>query len=64
MKLENAVIIFDEGHNIESHCEELLAFDISINDLFCSYQILNQIWMDLQAEEQYLTDISRYQVKQ
>jgi Rad3-related DNA helicase len=23
LDLENSVIIFDEGHNIESHCEEL-----------------------------------------
>jgi regulator of telomere elongation helicase 1 len=51
LNLENSVLIFDEGHNIESQCEELLAFELSINDLFCSYQILNQIWLDLQAEE-------------
>lgn len=28
-----------------------------------SYNILNQIWMDLQAEEQFLTDYARHQVK-
>ena len=63
INLENSVIIFDEGHNIEQHCEELFAFDLSINDLFCSYTVLNQIWLDLQAEEQFLTDYSRHQVK-
>lgn len=28
-----------------------------------SYNILNQIWIDLQAEEQFLTDYARHQVK-
>ena len=51
LKLENAIIIFDEGHNIEQQCEELLAFELNINDLFCSYQVLNQIWLDLQAAQ-------------
>jgi regulator of telomere elongation helicase 1 len=41
LDVQNSVLIFDEGHNIEQHCEELFAFDLSINDLFCSYTVLN-----------------------
>ena len=41
LELENSVIIFDEGHNIESNCEELFQFELGINDLFMSYNILN-----------------------
>jgi regulator of telomere elongation helicase 1 len=37
LSIENAVIIFDEGHNIESQCEDIFAFEISLNDLFCAY---------------------------
>lgn len=51
LDLTDAVLIFDEGHNIESHCEELFQFDLSVNDLFMSYNILNQVWIELQAEE-------------
>eukprot|EP00347_Sterkiella_histriomuscorum_P016981 403351116 len=61
--LSDSVIIFDEGHNIDTFCEELFTFDISINDLFQAYQQLNQIWLDLQAEEQLLTEYQRYQLK-
>ena len=63
MNLENSVIVFDEGHNIESQCEELFSFELGVNDLFCSYQLLNNVWLDLMAEEQFLTDYARYQVK-
>lgn len=41
LNIEDAVIIFDEGHNIESNCEELFQFELGINDLFMSYNILN-----------------------
>lgn len=41
LSLEDAVVVFDEGHNIESNCEELFSFDIGINELFMSYNILN-----------------------
>ena len=63
LDLRNSVIVFDEGHNIETYCEELFTFDLSVNDLFQIYQALNQVWLQLQAEEQMLSEYQRYQVK-
>jgi len=37
LPLENAVVILDEGHNIEQFCEELYGFELNHNDLFCAY---------------------------
>lgn len=37
LDLTNSVVIFDEGHNIEAQCEDLFAFELTVNDLFCSY---------------------------
>ncbi|CDW90951.1 regulator of telomere elongation helicase 1 [Stylonychia lemnae] len=61
--LKGSIIVLDEGHNIDSFCEELFTFEISINELFQDYQLLNQIWLDLQAEEQLLSEHQRYMVK-
>jgi regulator of telomere elongation helicase 1 len=47
LDLTDAVVIFDEGHNIESNCEELFQFELGINDLFMSYNVLNQVWAEL-----------------
>jgi len=47
LEIKNAVLVFDEGHNIESQCEDLFAFELTINDLFCAYQVLNTIWKEL-----------------
>jgi len=47
LSLEESVIVFDEGHNIEAHCEELFQFELGVNDLFMSYSILNQVWAEL-----------------
>lgn len=63
LSLKDSIIIFDEGHNIESYCEELYTFELSVHDLFQTYQHLNQIWLDLQAEEHTLSEYQRYQVK-
>ena len=37
IKIENSIIVFDEGHNIDAYCEELYTFELSINDLFVIY---------------------------
>ena len=31
--LENAIVIFDEGHNMESSCTEACSFEITVKDL-------------------------------
>ena len=41
LDLQDAVLIFDEGHNIESNCEELFQFELGVGDLFMSYNVLN-----------------------
>jgi hypothetical protein len=52
LPLHDSVLIFDEGHNIESFSEELYTFELTVNDLFQMYQQLNSIWLQLQTEEQ------------
>jgi Rad3-related DNA helicase len=65
LPLKDAVLIFDEGHNIESFCEELYTFELSVNDLFQMYQQLNSIWLQLQTEEQVhmLNEHQRYAIR-
>jgi hypothetical protein len=41
----------------------MFQFELTINDLFACYTVLNQIWAELQSEEQFLNDYTRYQVK-
>lgn len=47
LQVKNSIIIFDEGHNIESQCEDLFSFELNQNDLFTCYNLLKQIWEDL-----------------
>ena len=37
LPLQNSIIVFDEGLNIDAFCEELFTFDISVNELFQTY---------------------------
>lgn len=56
LDLKDAVVIFDEGHNIVAQCEELFQFEIAVPDLFAAFKVMDQIWKELQAEEQFLNE--------
>lgn len=43
LNLENAVIIFDEAHNLEGFCGDASSFDLSTDDLRASLQEVNQV---------------------
>jgi regulator of telomere elongation helicase 1 len=34
LTFKDAIVVFDEAHNIESVCEEMTCFELTINDLF------------------------------
>ena len=33
LKIENSIIIFDEAHNLERTCEEIMSFKLSVDKL-------------------------------
>jgi regulator of telomere elongation helicase 1 len=34
LKIENSIIIFDEAHNLERICEEIMSFKLSVDRLY------------------------------
>lgn len=43
MKIENSIVIFDEAHNLERICEEIMSFKLSVEKLKYCDQILNNL---------------------
>ncbi len=64
LKLEDAVVIFDEGHNIETFCEDLYTFELSVHELFQIQDLLRQVTLGLLAQEsQACSEYERFQCK-
>lgn len=42
-------MIFDEGHNIETFCEDLYTFELSVHELFQVQDHLRQVCLRLSA---------------
>ena len=51
LPFKDAIVIFDEAHNIENVWEELTWFELTINDLFLWYTLLNGLWNVYQDKE-------------
>ena len=54
LPFRDSIVIFDEAHNIESVCEEMTCFELTINDLFICYQLLSglcSVYQDKEARE-------------
>jgi regulator of telomere elongation helicase 1 len=43
LKIENSIVIFDEAHNLERICEEIMSFKLSCEKLKYCDQILNNL---------------------
>eukprot|EP00347_Sterkiella_histriomuscorum_P009407 403341333 len=43
LKIENSVIIFDEAHNLERICEEIMSFKLSVDKLIQCEKILQKL---------------------
>lgn len=53
---ENSVIIFDEAHNIDSHCIEALSIDINRNILESATKLISKIEGKLKQQKQSFND--------
>ena len=51
LPFKDAIVVFDEAHNIESVCEELTWFELTIGELFTWYTLLNNLWNGYQEKE-------------
>ena len=43
LKIENSIVIFDEAHNLERICEEIMSFKLSCDKLKYCDQALNNL---------------------
>lgn len=43
LQIENSIVIFDEAHNLEHLCEQIMSFKLSVDKLKYCDQILNQL---------------------
>jgi len=43
LKIENSILIFDEAHNLERTCEEIMSFKLSIDKLIACDKILQKL---------------------
>ena len=42
LNLKNSIILFDEAHNIDGMCEEVLSFDIQVENFWGAFHFLDQ----------------------
>lgn len=43
LTIENSILIFDEAHNLERSCEEIMSFKLSVDKLIQCDRILNKL---------------------
>ena len=41
--LKNSIILFDEAHNIDGNCEDVLSFDIQVENFWETHRLLDNI---------------------
>ena len=41
VNLRNAILVFDEAHNIESNCEEILSFEMQVENFWKAFKYLD-----------------------
>lgn len=52
LKIENSVVIFDEAHNLERICEDIMSFKLSVEKLQYCDKILNQLDRNYRERDQ------------
>jgi regulator of telomere elongation helicase 1 len=57
VEIENAIIIFDEGHNMESSCTEAYSFDLTVRDLVGIAEELDHVIGVLKEFEEFKSSV-------
>lgn len=53
LKIENSIVIFDEAHNLERICEEIMSFKLSVDKLLHCDKILAKLEYIYREKDNY-----------
>jgi regulator of telomere elongation helicase 1 len=56
LTIENSILIFDEAHNLERSCEEIMSFKLSVDKLIQCDRILNKL-EGVYRERDYMSNV-------
>lgn len=57
LTIENSILIFDEAHNLERSCEEIMSFKLSVDKLIQCDRILNKL-EGVYRERDYMSNVN------